>query len=68
MVRNFEDGWCYLYSDAEDSDPSLVYYYENPDTGLRGFGFNIKDGGGFLPEGDINPSTRMTRVSILVVA
>jgi len=29
------------------------YYYENLETKEMGFGFNVVDGGGFLPEGDL---------------
>lgn len=30
-----------------------AYFYDKPDSGCKGFGFNIADGGGFLPEYDI---------------
>lgn len=34
-----------------------AYFYNNPDSDCEGFGFNIADGGGFLPEYDITDST-----------
>jgi len=40
-------------------EKTLVYYYENPDTMEWGFGFNIADGGGFLPEKDLTDDVRI---------
>ena len=39
------------------SAKTLARYYKNPDTGKWGFGFNIADGGAFLPETDLNRET-----------
>lgn len=46
-----KEGYYWLLTEGES--PTLVYYYENPDTGEKGFGFNVVDGGGFLPEWDL---------------
>lgn len=45
-------GWYRLHS-RDGSEYTIVYLYTNPDTMIRGFGFNIKDGGGFLPVNDV---------------
>ena len=44
---------------VSDGEKTLVYYYENPNTKEWGFGFNIADGGGFLPEKDLTKETRI---------
>ena len=59
-----EEGFYYLESPKE-TRPTLVYYYENPDTQKWGFGFNIVDGGGFLPEGDLTEDTIVIPVEIV---
>lgn len=46
-------GW-YRLRISGDSEYTIVYLYTNPDTMTRGFGFNTKDGGGFLPINDID--------------
>ena len=38
-------------------EKTLAYYYENPDTHEWGYGFNIADGGGFMPETDLTSET-----------
>lgn len=40
-----------------DEESVLVYYYNNQDAGCFGFGFNIADGGGFLPLWDLRDSS-----------
>ena len=39
------------------NEKTLAYYYENPDTRQWGYGFNIADGGGFMPELDLTEDT-----------
>lgn len=46
-----KEGYYWLLREGES--PCLVYYYENLETKEMGFGFNVVDGGGFLPEGDL---------------
>ena len=48
----------YYYLISEEELPTLVRFYKNPDTDQYGFGFNIADGGGFLPEYDLKESTK----------
>jgi len=38
---------------------TLAYYYDCKDAETTGFGFNIKDGGGFLPIDEILSTTRI---------
>jgi hypothetical protein len=64
LVENLMDGY-YSISNPEDPEPSLVYLYTNPDTHERGFGFNVRDGGGFLPVCDLREDTTVTRVQIV---
>ena len=41
------------------NEKTLAYYYENPNTKKWGYGFNIADGGGFLPENDLTEDTKV---------
>ena len=52
-MRN--EGYYWLLK--EEESPTLVYYYYNHDAGEKGFGFNIANGGGFLPESDLTDDT-----------
>lgn len=45
------DGWYWLIRDGELA--TIVRVYINPDTLERGVGFNLCDGGGFLPMSDL---------------
>jgi len=58
------DGFYYLYT-PEEKEPTLAHYYFNTNVGCKGFGFNIHDGGGFLPEHDLTEKTRIVPVSII---
>ena len=49
--------WVWLVSSK--GEWTLAYYYENPDTHEWGYGFNIADGGGFIPEDDLSNETRV---------
>ena len=60
--QNLEEGFYSLKSDSEE-EPVIVYGYHCTDmSGEFGFGFNIHDGGGFLPLYDISDGTKITRV------
>ncbi len=54
----FENDFYWL---IEKEERTLVYYYYNDDADCAGFGFNIADGGGFLPESDLLDSTEVVR-------
>lgn len=56
-----KQGWYWL---IRDDEKSLVYYYQNPNTDEWGFGFNIKDGGGFLPADDITEATEIIEAEV----
>jgi hypothetical protein len=58
-----ENGFYHLYNPDEEA-LVLAYYYKNPDTGEYGFGFNIADGGGFLPGDDLSEETTFKRVEL----
>lgn len=63
-LSDMEDGFYYIYSDIDNSR-SLVKLYTNPDigeNGVRGFGFGIWDGGGFLPLSDVGEETKVLPV------
>jgi hypothetical protein len=49
-------GWYWLVNEAEVA-PSAVRLYDNEDAGTRGLGFNICDGGGFIPLTDLKPDS-----------
>lgn len=52
---------------SKNGDVSIAYYYFNPDAELHGFGFNIADGGGFLPDYDISDSSIIELLEFTVV-
>ena len=55
MWEQFERSWYWLESNG---DKSLAYLYRNPDMNNElGFGFNIADGGGFIPLFDLTKDT-----------
>jgi hypothetical protein len=58
MWEKFERSWYWLESNG---DKSLAYLYRNPDMNNElGFGFNIADGGGFIPLFDLTKDTIVT--------
>ena len=48
----FNQGSHYRLINCEGEE-CIVYFYLNPDANCLGFGFNIADGGGFIPEYDL---------------
>lgn len=66
VVTKFHDQQFYYLWHADESDPVLVQYYCNPDTKQWGFGFNIHDGGGFLPADELTTNTKVTPVQVLL--
>ncbi len=61
-MRNLIAGLYYTITSAYDEE-SLVYCYVNtdmPEGHQLGLGFNIADGGGFLPLSDLNEASRVT--------
>lgn len=53
-----KDGYYWLVCKIFGS-VTLVYHYTNPDTNEPGFGFNTRDGGGFMPAKDLSRSTEV---------
>lgn len=45
---------------------ALVHGYENPITNCFGYGFNVSDGGGFLPDWDLIKDTIIKPVEIKI--
>ena len=62
-----KEGYYWL-TNVQYKETSLVYYYKNPDTDQYGFGFNIRDGCGFLPERDLTEETIVTYAGYELVA
>lgn len=62
-MSELKEGYYYLVSEHED-EPTLAHGYYNHDAKAFGFGFNIYDGGGFLPLSDVSPTTDIVPVSI----
>ena len=60
-----QEGWYWLIDGIDES--TLTYYYQNPDTIKWGFGFNIRDGGGFLPEDDLTDETKVVKAEIKIL-
>ena len=61
-----EEGYYYLVNEGED--PVLVHgYYCSDHGGSFGFGFNIYDGGGFIPLLDLSERTEYIKVKITMV-
>jgi hypothetical protein len=46
------------------TDEALGYYYFNPDAECYGFGFNIADGGGFLPESGVTDDAEIMEMEV----
>jgi hypothetical protein len=59
-----KEGYYWLLREGES--PCLVYYYKNTDTGEMGYGFNIVDGAGFLPEKDLTADTVVVKAKVIV--
>ena len=55
--RNLPDGFYWLISPG--AAVSLVRLYTNPDTGKRGFGFGVWDGGAHLTPEEIRADTKV---------
>jgi hypothetical protein len=54
---------------SKHGEESIAYFYKNPDAtgdGL-GFGYNIADGGGFLPRHDLTDSSIVQLLEFTVV-
>ena len=54
--RKFNLNSFYRFTNL-DNESVIVYYYFNPNTKCEGFGFNISDGGGFLPVNDLSDNS-----------
>ena len=48
----------------DTEEKNLAYYYNNPDAKQWGYGFNIADGGGFLPENDLTCVTTVVNAIV----
>ena len=62
-LEEYPDGFYHLYSPSE-KEPVLVHCYYCEDSQCRGFGFNIYDGGGFLPLSDLTDDTSIIALDI----
>jgi len=65
--KDKEAGYFLMNNPTYPNDECLVYYYYNPDAKCWGYGFNIADGCGFLPEKDVVPGTVIVPVEIMPV-
>lgn len=63
--RTFKTGKHYKLT-SKHGEVSIAYYYFNPDTECNGFGFNIADGGGFLPDCDLTESSVVEEIVFTV--
>ena len=67
VVSNFDhlpDGFYTIQLTEDSQEKSLVRLYTNPDTGLRGFGYGVWDGGAHLPLFDITDSCIIKPVNL----
>lgn len=64
VADGLKPGYYYLYSPHE-TEPVLVHAYQCTDAGCFGFGFNVHDGGGFLPLADLKNESRVEPVKIV---
>ncbi len=60
----FREGYYKMYSPVE-SKSVVVYYYFCDDAKCWGFGYNVHDGGGFLPEWDLEAGVILTHVKLV---
>jgi len=58
----FTNGFYRLTSSFNEE--TIAYFYYNPDAELWGFGFNISDGGGFIPAFDLTEKTEVKKLEI----
>ncbi len=64
-MRDFPEGFYHIYSPGEE-EPVLVHLYSCTDEGgLKGFGYNTHDGGGWLPLWDLKDDVRVVPVEIV---
>ena len=77
----FELNKYYKLVDKNLEEPAVVQFYNNPDFHMNpnepieegkdysqvGFGFNMADGGGFLPLFDLAPQTKVIPIEMLEV-
>ncbi len=61
----FREGYYKLHSPENDYRSILVHYYFCDDSNCWGFGFNKHDGGGFLPEWDLEAGVILTYVEVV---
>lgn len=59
------EGHYIMVNPAVPEDECIVYYYRNPDTKTWGFGFNIADGCGFIPESDIAEGSTIAPAAVV---
>ena len=64
MPDTKQSGYYLMYNPSYPQDECLVRYYYNPDAKCWGYGFNIADGCGFIPENDVVDGTVLTAVEI----
>lgn len=50
-----------------EGEVSIAYFYYNPDAECNGFGFNIADGGGFVPLSDFREDSLIEELELHVV-
>ncbi len=60
----FRKGFYKMYSPIESKSVLVDYYFCN-DEKCWGFGFNTHDGGGFLPEWDLEAGVILTLVKVV---
>lgn len=61
----FINGNHYQFTSSH-GEKTIVYFYYNPDAKCNGFGFNIADGGDFLPMSDLTNKTIVNELKITV--
>ena len=60
------EGFYYLKTKDGSEAPVLVHGYHCTDAGgVFGYGFNVHDGGGFLPHSDLTENSVVVPVSIV---
>ena len=57
-------GGKYYKLTSKHGEETIAYYYFNQDADSHGFGFNIADGGGFLPISDLISKSKVELVNI----
>ncbi len=67
MDFKFQEQTYYKLTNPETKVETIAYCYRNPDANNElGFGFNIADGGGWMPIWDLSKKTEINKLKLVI--